>query len=292
MATGSTPSLMWIFIGVPDILASGAGSWLHVVPAKDLGTHVDPILYRTMIYRWLRVPINGAEFHCSYCDEVIDRYGDHCLTCAVGGDRIKRHNLLRNEVFYLCNSTGLNPELERPGLLQPRPLTGATQENGTGRVPDGGQRRPADVYLPKWRRGRPAAFDFAVTSGLRSDLVNLSAQDGSTATKAYEEFKCSHQDTKVKCEEEGISFIPLICEADGGGWGPTAHTVWSELAKSKSILTGEKTSTISIHLLQSLGLILHRENARAILRRSPNGVGRDCAELLAASAACNLSAEI
>ena len=130
-----------------------------------------------------------------------------------------------------------------------------------------------------------------MTSGLRSDLVNLSAQDGSAATKAYEEFKCSHQDTKAKCEE-GISFIPLICEADGGGWGPTAHTVWSELAKSKSILTGEKSSTIANRLLQSLGIILHRENARAILRRSPNGVGCDCIEFLAASGACNLSAEI
>ena len=83
-----------------------------------------------MVQRWLRVPIFDKEFHCPMCDEVIDRYGDHCLTCACGGDRTRRHNLLRNEAYYICNSAGLNPELEKPGLLEPRPINGAAQENG------------------------------------------------------------------------------------------------------------------------------------------------------------------
>ena len=90
------------------------------------------------------------------------------------------------------------------------------------------------------------------------------------------------------CQEEGIVFIPIICEADGGGWGPAAHAVWSELAKYKSVLTGERDSITACHLLQCLGLILHRENARAILRRSysSNMANEDIRELLAASVAC------
>ena len=86
--------------------------------------------------------------------------------------------------------------------------------------------------------------------------------------------------------EEGITFIPIICEADGGGWGPEAHKVWSELAKQKAIISGEQNSIIVNQLLQSLGLILHRENARSILRRSPGTFGENCSELLAASTAC------
>ena len=74
--------------------------------------------------------------------------------------------------------------------------------------------------------------------------------------------------TEAICQEEGITFIPLICEAVGGGWGPEASKVWSELAKNKSTLTGETVSITVARLLQSLGLILHRENARAILRRT------------------------
>ena len=156
---------------------SGAGSWLHAVPAKALRTDVDPLLFRTMIQRWIRVPIFELESHCTYCDDIIDRHGDHCLTCACGGDRTKRHNLLRNEVYYFCHSSGLSPELERPSLLQPRPLVGSNQEDGSGRNADN-HRRPADVYLPRWRRGAPAALDFAVTCGLRGDIVSRSALDG------------------------------------------------------------------------------------------------------------------
>ena len=148
-------------------------------------------------------------------------------------------------------------------------------------------RRPADVYIPKWRRGIPAALDFAVTSGLRVDLVNKSVDDNSAATEAYENLKRTYRDTEESCRAEGITFIPVICKADGGGWGPAAHKVWSELAKIKAILTGEQNSTIANRLLQNLGLILHRENARAVLRRSQKDIDNDLRDLLAASVVCN-----
>ena len=43
--------------------------------------------------------------------------------------------------------------------------------------------------------------------------------------------------------------------------------VFIELAKTKSLMTGEPKNKILSHLFQSLGLIIHKENARAILRR-------------------------
>ena len=162
------------------------------------------------------------------------------------------------------------------------------QENGLNRDRDE-NRRPADVYLPRWRRGAPAALDFAVTSGLRRDVVERSSVDGSSVTKDYEHFKRTYLDTESKCREEGITFIPIICEADGGGWGPAAHAVFSELAKYKSSMTGESSSITATYLLQSLGLILHKENARAILRRSHSNIDSDISELLAASAAFSSS---
>ena len=270
--------------------ASGAGSWLYTTPSKALGTHVDPELYSIMVQRWVRVPVHYTESHSLMCDKVMDRYGDHSLVCACGGDRTKRHNLLRNEVYYFCNSAGLNPELEKPGILQPRPINGAVQEDGSDRGLDC-NRRPADVYIPRWKRGTPAALDFAVTSGLRSNIVSRSAEDGNVATLLYEDYKRSHLDTETKCREEGINFIPIVCEADGGGWGPAAHKVWSELAKRKAIVAGERDSIVVSRLLQSLGLILHRENARSVLRRLPRNMGRECAELLAASAVYDINME-
>jgi hypothetical protein len=203
--------------------------------------------------------------------------------CSCGGDRTKRHNLLRNQVFHFCEGAALNPELERPGLLPPRPFCGASPDNGNALLDQNG-RRPADVYLPRWRRGGPAALDFAVTSGLRDDVVRRSAVDGSSAVSAYEDFKRTHNDTANACQAEGITFIPVVCEADGGGWSPAAHKTWSELAKRRSLLTGESESTVAVQLLQNLGLILHKENARAILQRFPTSSSRHSHESLAAAA--------
>ena len=52
-----------------------------------------------------------------------------------------------------------------------------------------------------------------------------------------------------------------------GHWGPTAQRVFSELANIKSTLTGESREVSLHHLHQGLGVILHRENARAVLKR-------------------------
>ena len=123
-------------------------------------------------------------------------------------------------------------------------------------------------------------------------MVQKSVEDGSSAVKAYEQFKRSHMDTEFICQEEGINFIPLICEATGGGWGPAANTVWSEIAKTKSTLTGENVSITANRLLQSLGLILHKENARAILRRAKyNNRDMEFSELLGALVACGSNAD-
>ena len=63
---------------------------------------------------------------------------------------------------------------------------------------DGDGRRPADVFVPRWRGGTPAARDFAVTSGLRADLLATSAAEGGgdTAATRYEEQKRSHLNTQ------------------------------------------------------------------------------------------------
>ncbi len=181
-------------------------------------------------------------------------------------------------------SAGLAPELERPGLLQPRPFIGSVPENGSPGDPNE-HRRPADAYLPRWRQGAPAALDLAITSGLRTDVVQRSAARDNAATTAYEDFKREYMDTERLCREEGITFIPLIAEADGGGWGPQAHKVFNELAKLKSALTGEPESTSALHILQSLNITLHTKNARAILRRRPHTNNAAGTAVLSAAAA-------
>ena len=88
-------------------------------------------------------------------------------------------------------------------------------------------------------------------------------------TSRYEDVKCSHQDTRAECPAQGITFLPMVVEAVGGGWGKMARCVWSELAKNSALAIGEleTASTCAIMPQQRLSMVLQREIARACLRR-------------------------
>eukprot|EP00973_Karenia_brevis_P080419 11157696-Karenia_brevis.AAC.1 len=58
-----------------------------------------------------------------------------------------------------------------------------------------------------------------------------SAHDSSAAVCAYEDFKRSHHNTEQDCQAAGMSFVPMVVDAVGGGWGPSAAKLFSELAK-------------------------------------------------------------
>ena len=196
--------------------------------------------------------------------------------------------MLRNYTFHYARSAGLNPELEKPGLLQPRPSLGSTPEDGS-RPSNPEARRPADVFLPRWRRGTPTALDFAVTSGMRN--VRACIQDALSAVTSYEDFKRGHLGTERLCSDEGFAFCPMVVEAIGGAWGPAAVKVFNELAKSKSILTGEPVDHLLTQLYQSLSVILRRENARAVVKRASSQASVSDAVLAAAATLQSQAAE-
>jgi len=99
-------------------------------------------------------------------------------------------------------------------------------------------------------------------------MVHTTIDDPTAATTQYEDHKRQHNNTELDCQAAGISFIPMVMEADGGAWGPAAVAVLSELAKVKACIAGEIRNSTQSQIFQNLGILLHTENARAILRRS------------------------
>ena len=77
----------------------------------------------------------------------------------------------------------------------------------------------------------------------------------------------------------------MIVEAVGGAWGPSAQKVFYELAKNHSVVSGERTNDILGQWYQHFGIILHRENARAIMRRRPVHNSGAAQAVIAAAAA-------
>ena len=78
---------------------------------------------------------------------------------------VSRHNKLRDVFYDFCQRACLCPRLEM----------------GCGAGSDS-QSRSADVLVPNWDLGKPAAFDLSVTSTLQSSaLLEASVTAGSAA---------------------------------------------------------------------------------------------------------------
>ena len=135
-----------------------AGDWLSVVPSKALGLHMLDVEFRLCVHYWLGLCM-FSDGPCPHCSLQIDAFGDHHLTCLGQGGKITRHDSLRDVIFFAARMAALSPKLETPYLL---PSSNA---------------RPADIYLPSWSCGSPAALDVTVISPL-STLVRSATTRG------------------------------------------------------------------------------------------------------------------
>ena len=74
--------------------------------------------------------------------------------------------------------------------------------------------RPADIYLPSLKRGRPAALDVTVISTMQQATIQGAATTRGHALLVGEARKlAAHADA---CQAVGISFIPVVFETLGG----------------------------------------------------------------------------
>jgi hypothetical protein len=119
-------------------------------------------------------------------------FGDHATCCTKSGDRIIRHNALRNLVERIASDGLLAPVLEKQGILGPT----------TGR-------RPGDVTIPTWADGEGLAIDVAVTSPLQKASVSL--------FEPCEEYAASQKHGKYDKDFQGTrySFAAMVWESLG-----------------------------------------------------------------------------
>ena len=89
------------------------------------------------------------------------------------------------------------------------------------------RKRPADVLATNWMLGKPAAFDFTVTSSLVLTFYRSECVTAGSAAFVAEERK--HRSNDAKCAELGWVSIPLAVETYGC-WGTEAKWAFSQLA--------------------------------------------------------------
>ena len=223
-----------------------ASSWLSVVPSPSLGLHLRAAEFIPVLKYRLGIPVYTCDGPCPACSLPSDKMGDHSLGCAKTGDRIARHNMLRDVLFEAAASADLGPSKEERHLL---PGTIA---------------RPGDVTIRRWVNGKDGAIDVTVTGPLSpSNVVGAAAEAGASLAKACQR---KTRDTAEACRLEGIVFLPFAVETLGGlHSGATAQVkqLAAALARCKGMEEGEVTS----QLFGRLSLTLMRANALMLSTR-------------------------
>ena len=208
---------------------------------------MEPAIFTAELRVRLGIAEAAADTWCPKCDAVLDTQGHHSGMCMAGGERVLRHNALRDLVFSWAERGCLRPEREKPGLLlpqQPDDLSSA-------------RRRPADVFLPSFL-GRPTALDFAVTAPQRLDA--LGPLGGTSAAEAYTAHKRQHLDTAATCAAQNVTFLPMVIETTGA-WSPEAARALGHISRA----AGSPRSGAA--LLQEACVLVRSWRARAALRR-------------------------
>ena len=124
----------------------------------------------------------------------MDVYGDHALCCKKSGDRITRHNRLRNLVFKFADIGLLSPEMEKLGILGPT---------------DKSRRRPGDVSIKTWSLHRGLAIDVAVICPLAVSHLN--------STEPCESYALHQKIERYgdSFENSDYDFAPVVFETSG-----------------------------------------------------------------------------
>ena len=112
--------------------------------------------------------IYQTEGKCTACPRHSDRRGDHAISCGYEGERIARHDHLRNALYNTCSQACLGPTREVRDLVV------------------GTDARPADLFLPNWSGGQDTALDITVVNPLQVAMVQQAAvTPGFALSKSY-----------------------------------------------------------------------------------------------------------
>ena len=135
-----------------------AASWVSVIPG--LGLHLQPSEFQVAIKWWLGLDTSCGSI-CPLCPgKVLDPLGHHALTCKRGGDVVTRHNKLRDTLAETCRRAHLSVKVEA----------------GSNLSKDHSHTCPADILVPNWSLGKPAAFDLSVMSPLNSNILKRDSE--------------------------------------------------------------------------------------------------------------------
>ena len=123
------------------------------------------------------------------------------MNCAWQGERIARHNCLRDTLHKTAAAAALGPTKEGRFLLPG----------------EGG--KPTDIFIPRWAGGKDAALDVTIVNPLQDALVQEASLTAGHALSVAHKRKLDK--SWESCRRQGIEFIPIAAESLGA-WHSSA----------------------------------------------------------------------
>ena len=157
-----------------------------------------------------------------------------------------RHNAIRDALFVAAQSGALAP---------PREASGVVADSHS---------RPADIFLPIWHCGRPAALDIHVISPLQELTLYGAASTPGHALNVGVQRKLA-----ADCCAAGMDFVPNVVETLGGLSEDTIATVWAIGKAISKRASSDDLSTSTGQLFHRLAISLWRGNACLWLHQHP-----------------------
>ena len=225
-----------------------AAAWLGVSPSAAAGTVIPDCDFRSLCRFWLGLPLleDGRTFPCPLCHDTADPFGDHFVTCKKNG-LSRRHNAVRDSWSTLFSAASVSHVKE---------------------APSNDHRRPADLLLTAWDKGRDLAIDFTVTHPLGADAFPLTIDVGKRHLTLAEHAKQAQERRESTCAAMRWAYQPAAF-SPWGGMGPSAKNLYYEA--TKKLVTDTPASMLEARhseIRQALSLTLARQVARQLSLRS------------------------
>ena len=130
----------------------------------------------------------------------------------------------------------------------------------------GTKSHPANVYLPNWMRGQPAALDVHIISTLQQlTLKEAAVTQGHALSVGEERKRAAHSEA---CHSVGVTFIPMVVETLGG-WGEEVALTVKNIGRLQGLRLGIPPAQATRHLFQQLAINQWWGNATLWIRCLP-----------------------
>ena len=233
-------------------VSPNSGSWLHVLPCRNLGLILSNREVRVAV--GLRIGAPLVRTHNCVCGTLVDQLGHHGLSCRKSKGRQRRHAQANDVLVRAIRSVDIQAELEPHRLLG-----------------DDDRLRPDGATLDPWSRGRTMAWDFTCPDTLAPCYVSQSASTvGSAAAQAEQNKRAKYSQLASSGD---ILFVPVAIETLGV-WGTSAVELCREIGSRAAAISGDPRS--HAFLVQRLSLAVQRGNAASVAGTHPQ---EDVAEL-------------